>query len=273
MEEIIKSDIQKFETTDLTPIEIALGVDEKGRTTSKKLYEFLELDARNYSRWCKTNITKNEFAEENVDFIPFVINEEWGGSKTYDYKLSASFAKKLAMGTHNIKGDMAQQYFIKIEEGVKQKSIDYSQLSSETIMILKLGKKIAEHEIEQNKLKATVNETKEEVQTIRNTITINPKAEWKKKCNKILNAIGREMNDYKTAKDKVYEALKARGHCRPNVLVINLQERARKNGMAKSKIDKLNILDVLENEPRLKEIYITIVKEMAIKHNIKVTEC
>lgn len=40
-----------------TPIEIALGIDENGMTTAKKLYEFLEMDSRNYSRWCKSNIT------------------------------------------------------------------------------------------------------------------------------------------------------------------------------------------------------------------------
>lgn len=87
-----------LETTKMqTPIEIALGIDENGMTTAKKLYEFLEMDSRNYSRWCKSNITENEFAEENVDYWAFVINEEWGGQATTDYKLTAHFAKKLSM--------------------------------------------------------------------------------------------------------------------------------------------------------------------------------
>lgn len=30
-------------TSQRTPIEIALGIDSQGRTTAKKLYEFLEL--------------------------------------------------------------------------------------------------------------------------------------------------------------------------------------------------------------------------------------
>lgn len=80
-----------------TPIEIALGIDENGMTTAKKLYEFLEMDSRNYSRWCKSNITENEFAEENVDYWAFVINEEWGGQATTDYKLTAHFAKVIEM--------------------------------------------------------------------------------------------------------------------------------------------------------------------------------
>lgn len=79
-----------------TPIEIALDVDENGMTTAKRLYEFLELNPCNYARWCKSNITENKFAEENVDFKPFFINEECGGQITTDYKLTANFAKKLS---------------------------------------------------------------------------------------------------------------------------------------------------------------------------------
>lgn len=47
--ELIKKELQ-------TPIEIALGIDNEGNTTSRKLYEFLELDFSHYSRWCKNNI-------------------------------------------------------------------------------------------------------------------------------------------------------------------------------------------------------------------------
>lgn len=57
-----------------TPIEIALGVDENGMTTAKKLYEFLEMDKSHYSRWVKANIVDNEFATENEDYF---IRHQW----------------------------------------------------------------------------------------------------------------------------------------------------------------------------------------------------
>jgi len=122
-------------------------------------------------------------------------------------------------------------------------------------------------ELEQKKLTAEVKETKKEVQAIRDTIVINPKAEWRQETNRILTAIGKNLGDYSMSRNETYEALKARANCRPNVLVNNLKKRALDNGMAPSKADKLNLLDVLENDPRLREIYITIVKEMAIKYN------
>lgn len=94
-QQLIRLEIQQVENTNLTPIEIALGIDEEGRTTAKKLYEFLELDPSNYSRWCRNKIVENEFAFENIDYERLVINDERNPNPTTDYKLSASFAKKL----------------------------------------------------------------------------------------------------------------------------------------------------------------------------------
>ncbi len=103
-----------------TPIEIALGVDSQGMTTARRLYTFLEMDMSNYSRWFKKNIIKNEFAEENTDYFPFVTNDECGGQASMDAKLTASFAKKLSMMQKNQKGEAARNYFIGIENGAKK---------------------------------------------------------------------------------------------------------------------------------------------------------
>lgn len=105
-----------------TPIEIALQVDKEGRTTAKKLYEFLELDKSNYAKWCKVNILNNSFAEENIDFWAFVLEDErhFNPNPTTDYKLTASFAKKLAMECHNDRGEEARRYFLKVEDLLRE---------------------------------------------------------------------------------------------------------------------------------------------------------
>lgn len=106
-----------------TPIEIALGIDADGNTTARKLYGFLGLEPKNYSRWCKSNITENEFAEENVDYIPFVIDEErekFNPNPTTDYKLTSAFAKKLSMTAKNERGEEARNYFIQVEDKLKE---------------------------------------------------------------------------------------------------------------------------------------------------------
>ncbi len=117
MNDLVQSDLNN-QIINLTPIEIVLGIDQEGRTTARKLYEFLELAKSQFSRWAKTNILENVFAIENEDYKRFDINVE--GNITTDYKLSASFAKKLAIGTHNQKGEAAKDYFIKVEEKLKE---------------------------------------------------------------------------------------------------------------------------------------------------------
>lgn len=110
------------DTSKLTPIEIALGIDNEGRTTAKKLYEFLELDMSNYSKWFRKNILENSFAEENADYWVFVPKDEnpLGGRPTQDARLTASFAKKLSMMQKNQKGEAARNYFVGIENGTKK---------------------------------------------------------------------------------------------------------------------------------------------------------
>lgn len=43
-------------TASQTPIEIALGIDEEGMTTARKLYAFLEFRSGDYARWYRRNI-------------------------------------------------------------------------------------------------------------------------------------------------------------------------------------------------------------------------
>ncbi|EOO23560.1 hypothetical protein IIU_06967 [Bacillus cereus VD133] len=104
--------------TDKTPIEVLLAVDEDGRTYARKVYKFLELASGQFARWAKTNITENGFALENEDYIGVDIDVE--GNVVKDYKLTAGFAKKLCMASHTKRGEEARNYFIKVEEKLKE---------------------------------------------------------------------------------------------------------------------------------------------------------
>ena len=155
------------------------------------------------------------------------------------------------------------QYTLAFEE--MSKSIQQKPSCIEDVLIQSL------HEMKAMRLevaaaKEIVTNVQVEVDVIRNTIIINPKAEWRRDTNRILNVIGKQCGDFEKPRAEAYEALKQRGNCRPSILINNLKSRALLNGMSSSKAESLNLLDVLENEPRLKEIYISIVKEMAIKY-------
>lgn len=135
-------------TVTQTPIEIVLGIDENGMTTAKKLYEFLGMDLKNYSRWVRKNITENQFAEENVDYWVFFPHDgnPLGGRPTQDYKLSASFAKKLSMMARSEKGEQARQYFVHVEDGMKKIAMRLQNMSPELQAIIMHDKKIQQVE-------------------------------------------------------------------------------------------------------------------------------
>ena len=102
-----------------TPIEVVLEIDKDGFTTAKKLYKWLELDEGNYARWVKTNILENPFAEEGNDYSSLMKSEhKKRGNFATDYKLSASFAKKLAMMARSDRGEQARIYFLQCEKAL-----------------------------------------------------------------------------------------------------------------------------------------------------------
>lgn len=136
-----------------TPIEVALGIDENGMTTASKLYSFLELNPSNYSKWCKNNIAENEFAEENVDFVRFVLEYESGvGTKQReDFKLTAHFAKKLSCKGSGERAEQAREYFSTLDDKAKEIAINRMQLSPQMQILMALVESQARQELEQKR--------------------------------------------------------------------------------------------------------------------------
>ena len=259
-----------MEQVNKTPIEIALDIDEDGMTTARKLYAFLELDSRNYSRWCKSNISENEFADENVDYWAFVINEEWGGQATTDYKLTAHFAKKLSMKGNGEKAEEAREYFTHLEERVKQKAIDFSQLSPELQMFSRIFQSVAEQQLEQKRQAEKVEQLDKKVDSIKDVIALNPNS-WRTDSAKIINKIALQMGGYehiKAVREESYKLLEERMGVALSIRLSNKKKTQALNGVSKSKIDKLNQLDVIADDKKLIQGYVSVIKDMAIKYGL-----
>lgn len=98
--------------------------------------------------------------------------------------------------------------------------------------------------------------------------------EWRKKTTTILNkiAIARGgFGEFKNVRQESYDLLEARAKCKLDIRLNNRKKEALANGIIpKSKIEKFSKLDVIADDTRLTEIYLAIVKEMAIKHQVNV---
>lgn len=185
-----------IETTMQTPIEVALGIDENGMTTARKLYEFLGLNSKNYSHWCKRNITENEFATENEDYWAFVPKDEreFNPKPTTDYRLTASFAKKLSMMAKSEKGEQARKYFVKVEDGMKELAVRFQNMSPELRAVLVVDQRVTRVEEKTDTLEDRFNKLEADMPVF--TIDAkNIQSAVKKKGVDVLG--GKESNAYK----------------------------------------------------------------------------
>ena len=274
-----------IETTMQTPIEVALGIDENGMTTAKKLYSFLELHPASYSRWFKTNVIDNQFAEENIDFFPFSTNVECGGQASLDAKLTSHFAKKLSVKGNSAKAEEAREYFTRVEERAKQLVIDRTKLSPQLQLMNLLVENMNKQELEQKRqaealqrLEDKTNKQTEALQTVKDTFskseTEEETVQWVNHCiNKIAespNFVYSFGNRYAAAKNESYNRLSTKAGCRLDQKLRNSIARAEERGYTRAQINTINKLSVIMADKRLKQIYIGVIKEMMIAYCVEI---
>jgi prophage antirepressor-like protein len=114
-------------------------------------------------------------------------------------------------------------------------------------------------------LEETQGKQAETIQNIKEAIITTDK-DWRRGINKKLQRIGFQTGDYQGIKNESYELLEKRGHCNLDRRLENLRSRLREAATTKTQINSANYLDVIETEPRLKEIYTSIVRELSVKH-------
>ena len=180
-----------------------------------------------------------------------------------------------------VQRELVNKYFrVKNEEN----TFDMSELSPELQMFNKMLQAVAKSELEQKKIKQQLNEVNhhaleakekadksiEEIQAMREVVATNT-TNWREDCRKIIVKIAHKLggNGYiHDVQTEVYSLMRTRLKCKLDVKLTNLRRRMAEEGICKSKRDKKNYLDVIENEPRLKEGYIAIVKDLAFKYGI-----
>lgn len=261
-------ELSKLETR--TPIEIALDIDSDGMTTARKLYAFLELRKEDFSRWCKTNITENEFATENEDYLRFFIDAETptgGKIQRTDYKLTAHFAKKLSVKGNSERAEQAREYFTTIEERVKQKSIDRKQLSPQLQALYGLIETQARQELEQKRQAEKITKVEQTVDNMKEIFT-QPIGDWKSEINARVREISLKSNiEYATLYNHLYAELETTAHCSLKRLQENKKKRMEKAGNTKTAIrQETTKIAIIYEKPQLKAIFENIVKKYAMRY-------
>ena len=247
-----------------TPIEIALDIDSECMTTARKLYQFLGLAQGQFSRWAKINITDNEFATENEDWWGFDIDVE--GNMVKDYRLTAHFAKKLSLKGNGEKAEQAREYFTTIEERVKEKAIQHSNLSPQLKLFQQMFEAVAAQEQAAREAKELAQKAVTTTDNIKEAvlpITDNWREEIVKKIRLIQRSYGA---DFQYLNTEMYSELERRAGCDLSTRLRNKRQRMSESGCRKTDINNTRKIDVIEEDKKLREIYSKIVSEYAIKY-------
>jgi len=158
--------------------------------------------------------------------------------------------------------------FNKMENHIKENEVDLSMLSPELRALINIEKK----QLEQDVRLETVEKKQDDITQI---LSLNP-TEWRKKVNDIINKIasrrGGTVQVYQDVRNESYELLESRAKCRLSIRLNNRKRDMALEGASKSKVDKVNKMDVIASDDRLTEIYLAIVKETAIKNGVTIKE-
>ena len=140
-------------------------------------------------------------------------------------------------------------------------SPDYSSLSPQLQYLISLEQKTKE-------LETAVQTTNRRLDSMCETMQIKGD-NWRKATHSLINRIATASGQEQHAIYlDIYDELEYRAGCNLSIRFDNLSSRLFARGVSQSRINRLNYIDVIADDKRLTEIYIAIVKEMAVKFNV-----
>jgi len=235
-------------------IKIDINENQEQIVSARELHEKLGI-GRDFTNWFKYQAEKLDLIE-GLDFTPILAEtSSSGGRPSVDYHIAIDIAKHLAMISGGEKAHEIRQYFIQVEKSYKQQNaLSPIQILEHQLQIMK------EHE-----RKLSLIETK--VDNIKDTIVSTPD-HWRDDINRMINKIVKAVGnqDFSKIRTESYALLERRAGVNLNQRLANMRNRLYLEGASQTKVKNINNMDVIELDKKLREIYLSIVKEYYIKH-------
>lgn len=147
---------------------------------------------------------------------------------------------------------------------VKTAETNLSQLSPELRLLISL-------ELQQKEQKAAIEDVNRRVDHIGEVISLSPNS-WRSDARNLIIGIAHQMGGTEFIKEvqaEIFRLVDERGGVSLSVRLANKRRRMADEGVCKSKRDKVNKLDIIAEDKKLIEIYLAIVKEMAVKNGVQ----
>ncbi|WP_069680459.1 phage antirepressor N-terminal domain-containing protein [Clostridium taeniosporum] len=113
-------------------------------------------------------------------------------------------------------------------------------------------------------------ETKEEIQGIRDAVTLEPN-QWRKDTAALINKIANKLGGFehiKPVREEAYRLLNNSYGVNLKIRLLNKQKKMALEGTPKYKVNKINYLDVIAEDKKLINGYINIISKLAIKYGV-----
>ena len=244
---------------DMELIKITTNENGEQLVSGRELHEFLEVGTE-YKKWF-SRMTEYGFVE-NTDFtrVTQKCPTPGGVQNITDHAMTLDMAKEISMIQRTEKGKQARLYFIEVE---KQYKLDTSSLSPELQFMNSVVQSLAKQEMATKQLS-------NKLDNITEIVALNT-TDWRKDCRALINKMAKTQGGfgaYQEIQAAIYEEVDRRAGSSLNTRLTNFRRRAAEEGVSKSKRDKMNKLDVIEMDKRLKEIYLAVVKDFAIRYGV-----
>ena len=112
--------------------------------------------------------------------------------------------------------------------------------------------------------------SREEIQAMRETITLDTNG-WRKETANLINKIANKLGGFehiRNVREESYKLLNENYGVDVSRRLKNKQKNMALEGVSRSKINKVNLLDVIAEDKKLLNGYINIVTKMAIRHGV-----
>ena len=105
---------------------------------------------------------------------------------------------------------------------------------------------------------------------MRDAITLDSNG-WRKETTAIINKIATKLGGFSEVnllKREIYKLLDTRLGVDVNRRLLEKKKRMALEGVCKSKIDKVNVLDVIAEDKKLIDGYVNIIRQYALKYGV-----
>lgn len=146
----------------------------------------------------------------------------------------------------------------------KELNANISELSPELRLLINL-------EVKQKQQDKAIADTNKRIDNISDIVALDTQS-WRKDAHNLIVKIAQKRggNDYiRDTNTEVFKLVDLRGGVSLKTRLTNKRQRMANEGVCKSKRDKLTQVDIIADDKKLIEIYVAIVKEMAIKYGVE----